>query len=313
LADFRPASPDQRHFLEELLAQGLLVETGVPGVYGRGSGFEDIRLRFDELVSRKAAADGAESLRFPPVLPRRHVEATGYLKSFPHLAGSVFAFTGSEAQAVEQYERATRQEDWSEFQSMTDLMLLPAACYPVYPAIAARGSLPRGGVSIDMGGTYVFRSEPSGDPARLQIFHQRELVRIGEPEMVATWRDTWRDRGLDLLRSLGLDAQADLASDPFFGRGGRMLSAGQLEQALKFEILVPIAGPEPTAVASFNYHQEHFGSTFGIRLAEGGVAHSACLGIGLERVVLALLRTHGLDAARWPAPVRRELWSDGQG
>ncbi len=68
---------------------------------------------------------------------------------------------------------------------MTDLVLTPAACYPVYPAIAARGPLPPGGVTVDAGGAYVFRHEPSGDPARLQMFHQREIVRIGEPETVA--------------------------------------------------------------------------------------------------------------------------------
>ncbi len=67
---------------------------------------------------------------------------------------------------------------------MTDLVLTPAACYPVYPAIAARGRLPAGGVTIDAGGSYVFRHEPSRDPARMQMFHQREIVRIGEPEAV---------------------------------------------------------------------------------------------------------------------------------
>ena len=56
-----------------------------------------------------------------------------------------------------------------------------------------------------------------------------------------------------------------------------------------------IAGPEPTALASFNHHRDHFGSTYGIELADGGTAHTACLGFGHERIVLALLRTHGLD------------------
>ena len=93
------------------------------------------------------------------------------------------------------------------------------------------------------------------------MFHQREIVRIGEPETVAAWRDAWRDRALELLRGLGLDADFDVATDPFFGRSGRMLAASQREQALKFEILVQIAGPEPTAVASFNYHQDHFAET----------------------------------------------------
>jgi seryl-tRNA synthetase len=308
MAEFRPATPEQAAFLRELVAAGLLVETGVPGIYGRGAAFEDVRERFDDVVSRAAAGEGAEPLRFPPVLPRHQLEVAGYLKSFPHLAGSVFSFEGTEADALVQHERAERHEDWSEFQRMTDLVLMPAICYPVYPAIAARGPLPAGGVTIDPGAAYAFRREPSGDPARLQMFHMRELVRIAEPETVTAWRDVWRDRAVELLRGLGLDADFDVAADPFFGRVGRMLAASQREQELKFEILAPIAGPEPTAIASFNYHREHFAAAFGLVMEDGGEAHTACLGFGQERVVLALFAAHGLDTAGWPAGVRRELW-----
>src|SRR4051812_17731823 len=310
MAAFREASPDQAELLEALVEAGLLVPSGVPGVYGRGGDFEDVRRRFDAYVTRAAAAAGerAEVLCFPPVLPRRQIEDLGYLENFPHLAGAIFAFEGTEAQARAMAETAGRHEDWAEHQCMTDLMLTPAVCYPVYPAVARRGALPAGGVTIDPGGSYAFRHEPSGDPARLQMFHMRELVRIAEPETVQAWRDGWRDRALDLLRGLGLAAEFDVAADPFFGRSGRMMAASQREQALKFEILVQIAGPEPTAVASFNYHQDHFAALYGITTAAGDVAHTACLGFGHERIVLALLRTHGLDPAAWPAEVRRELW-----
>ena len=164
---------------------------------------------------------------------------------------------------------------------------------------------------VDAGGTYVFRHEPSGDPARLQMFHQREIVRIGEPETVLRWRDRWRDRSLELLRSVGLEAEPDVASDPFFGRTGRLLARSQRAQELKFEVLVPIAGPEPTAVASFNYHQDHFSSVYGIEMAGADpTAHTACLGFGLERITLALLRKHGLELGDWPAPVRETLRLD---
>jgi seryl-tRNA synthetase len=308
MTEEHPVSVEQASLLGELIEHGLLIESGVPGIYGHGASFEDVRARLDARLSAEAAARGAERLRFPPLVPRRQLEQTGYLGSFPHLAGSVYAFEGNEAEATLQAERAERHEDWGQCQEMTDLALLPAACYPVYPAIAGRGPLPPGGVFVDAGGSWVFRHEPSYDPARRQMFHQHELVRIGEPDLVLEWRDEWAQRGLDLLRGLGLAAELDNANDPFFGRRGRMLAASQREQALKLELLVQIAGPEPTALASFNHHRDHFGTTFGIELADGEVAHTACLGFGHERIVLALLTTHGFDPTLWPADVRSQLW-----
>lgn len=306
--DVLSASVDQAELLEALVARGLLIPSGVAGIYGHNEDFEDVRAALEALLTGAAIRHGARRLRFPPLLPRKHLEASGYLASFPHLAGTVYSFEGDEAQAQTQAERACCQEDWSEFQEMTDLTLMPAACYPVYPAIGARGPLDPGGMFVEAGGAWVFRHEPSYDPARRQMFRQHELVRLGEPDVVLAWRDEWAQRGLSILRGLGLDAELDNASDPFFGRRGRMLATNQREQALKLEILVQIAGPKPTALASFNHHREHFGEIFEIELADGSTAHTACLGFGHERIVLALLRTHGLDPARWPAVVRERLW-----
>ncbi|KQT13661.1 amino acid--[acyl-carrier-protein] ligase [Ramlibacter sp. Leaf400] len=293
-------------FTEGLVEHGLIVPTGIRGAYGRGPVFEDILRSFNDLVSRIAAPDKAQELMFPPILARSLIEKVGYMDNFPQLAGSVHSFMGSDREARELSARAHAGERWEELLSPTDVMLTPAACYPVYPTFS--GLLPEGGRLVTVM-NWVFRHEPSDEPTRLQHFRMREFIRVGKPEDVVKWRDAWLERGLKLLEGLGLPVQSDVASDPFFGRAGRMMAAGQVEQRLKFEILCPVISREkPTAICSFNWHQDHFSSKFGIRNADASVAHTACLGFGLERVTLALIKAHGFDPADWPDRVRSQLW-----
>lgn len=308
MASFREGTRGETAFLRDLVGAGLVIESGVPGVYGFNALYVDIRRQLESLITRHAADDRPESLSFPPLLPKSVLEDSGYLNSFPHLGACVFGFDGCESDAAQLRSAAGEHRPWPH-QAQTDLVLAPAACYPVYPAIAKRAALGPGGICIDAGSALVFRNEPSGDPARLQMFHQRELVRIGEPGTVAIWRDKWRDRAIDILSSLGLDASLSVAADPFFGRAGRMMSRSQRDQELKFEVLVPIASEAPTAVASFNYHREHFTAVHGIAMEGGGEAHTACLGFGMERCVLALLHEHGLEPGSWPRSVREVLWT----
>jgi seryl-tRNA synthetase len=310
MTDFRPGTPDQEEFLRDLLDFGHLIQLGLPGVYGRSEDFERVRLGFNAMVTDAAARESPELMIFPPLMPRRQIEDMGYLKSFPHLACTVFTFDGDEEQAAEQERRADAHEDWSGYQQMSDMVLKPAACYPVYPTVAARGPLPADGATIDVGGAEVFRNEPSGDPARLRAFHMREVVRIADPDTTLEWRDLWRDRSLELLRLVGLEAAPDIANDPFFGRTGTLLARSQRAQELKVELLVPIAGPEPTAVVSANYHASHFSEVYDLDIEGPGgsrTVHTACVGFGLERITLALLRKHGLDIGVWPSPVRQAL------
>ena len=289
-----------------LVHHGLIIPVGVPGAFGRGAVFEDVLERFNRLVSTLSADDGAEHFTFPPVISRQILEKVHYLDSFPHLCGAVHSFFGKELQARELAERANRGENWCEMLQPTQVVLNPAACYPVYPSFS--GTMPTGGRHVTML-NWVYRHDPSDEPTRMQSFRVREFVRAGTADQVVEWRNLWLQRGLELLQSLGLPARSDVAADPFFGRGGRMMAETQKEQRLKFEVLVPVISAEnPTAVCSFNFHQQHFGQTFDIRTADGATASTACLGFGLERVVMALFRTHGFEPARWPQEVRARLW-----
>jgi seryl-tRNA synthetase len=293
-------------FYQGLVEHGLILPTRVPGSFGRGPVFEDVLARFDALITGLSKEDGADFYVFPPVIDRSIIEKTAYLDSFPNLAGTVFSFFGDEREAKALAARVSGGEPWADTQAMTEVCLNPAACYPVYPVIA--GELPEHGRLITMF-QWVYRHEPSMEPTRMQSFRVREFVRAGSPDAVVAWRDMWLRRGLELLRSLGLPAREDVAADPFFGRAGKMLAHNQIDQKLKFEVLIPVISAEqPTACCSFNYHQSKFGDVFGIKQASGAPAHTACLGFGLERCVMALFKTHGFRPSEWPEAVRSRLW-----
>jgi seryl-tRNA synthetase len=298
----------QTAFLQALLTQGVLIDMGVEGLYGRSGLFEDVIERFSQLVAGYGREDRAEVVRFPPGMSRAQFEKSGYLKSFPQLAGTVHSFAGNDRDHAALLDTLGAGEDWTGGQKATDVVLTPAACYPLYPAVARRGALPDGGGLFDLY-SYCFRHEPSQDPARMQMFRMREYVRMGTPDQVMAFRESWVERGQELMRSLGVPVAVDVANDPFFGRAGKLLSNNQRDQRLKFELLIPITSEEnATACLSFNYHQDHFGTTWGLRTDDGAVAHTACVGFGMERVALALFKHHGVDVTRWPKAVRDRLW-----
>jgi seryl-tRNA synthetase len=297
---------DALKFHDGMVKAGLIVPVGVQGVFGRNAVFEDVLARFDAAVTKLATDDRADFFVFPPTIERRILEKVGYMDSFPQLAGTVHSFFGKELDARKLSERIHAGGAWGDAMQMTDVSLNPAACYPLYPTLP--GTVPAHGRVVTMF-NWVFRHEPSPEPTRMQAFRVREYVACGPPGMVIEWRDVWLRRGQHLLESLGLPAKADVATDPFFGKGGKMLAASQKELKLKFEVLVPVISKDnPTACCSFNYHEAKFTEAFDISLPGGETAHTACLGFGLERCVMALFQEHGFDPGAWPSAVRTILW-----
>jgi len=297
----------QRAFRDELLEHRLLISMGVDGLYGRSGTFEHIVECINAAFSAVGDPDRPEVMRFPPGIGKWQLEKSGYLKSSPQLAGTVHSFFGGDREHRAMVEQIESKGDWTAGQKTTEVALAPAACYGVYPAIATRGPLSADGALVDVY-TYVFRHEPSIDPARMQMFRQREHVRLGTAAQALAFRKLWMERGQAVIGALGLPFTVDVANDPFFGRTGKLLASSQREESLKFELLVPITSTEqPTACVSFNYHRDLFGAGWDIKSADGAAAHTACVGFGVERITLALLKHHGLAPAKWPAKVRDVL------
>jgi seryl-tRNA synthetase len=285
-------------FRLELLDAGVLIATGSPGIYGRSAVFESILTGLDAVLMEMAAPLQATALRFPPVYPRADFERTDYIASFPDLSGIVSSFEAG--------DREHRELLGARERGLTpsDVVLTNAICHPLYATLEG---VTEPGVYDILG--YGFRHEPSLDPMRMQSFRMHEFVYVGTPEGAQEYRDTWVDVATATLVSLGLPVTQVAANDPFFGRAGKMLVSAQLRENLKIELTVPIYGDlhEGTAIASANCQREHLTAAFGIRTPDGEVAHASCLAFGMERTVLALLRTHGTDLTGWPTGVRERL------
>ena len=251
-------------FYDGLVEHGLIVPVRVQGAFGRGAVFEDVLERFNALVDAALEGRRRRGLHVPAGhRSRRSSRRRTTSTRSRNLAGTVFSFFGKE-QATRRRcrRRCTRGEPWGDTQGMTDVVLNPAACYPVYPSCQP-ARCPQGG-RLD-------HDDRTGSTATSRRPSRRACSRSacasscasGTPDEVVEWRDMWLERGARRCSTaLGLPAKSDVAADPFFGRGGKMLAAGQKEQKLKFEVLVPgdLARRSRPPCCSFNYHQDHFGA-----------------------------------------------------
>ena len=172
----------------------------------------------------------------------------------------------------------------------------PAACLHCYadladralessPAIfALRNRCARGDEVVDAG------------HGRLEEFTMREIVIVGAADEVDRARRSIMRRTQTYLTRLDLSATLEVATDPFYTAADRGKLALQRLRALKYELRMPLAGGT-IAVASFNYHEDHFGRAFGISLPGGSPAHTACVAFGLERWELAVREQREAAAA----------------
>src|SRR5579862_4448399 len=195
----QPANPTRTL---DSIAEALLLPSGVDGVYVRTATFEQVVNGLVDLISEYREPD-TEVLRFPPVMSRRQVEKSGYLKSFPYFLGCVSCLAGEESFIRATVKRHEAGEDWTPALSAVDLVLAPAACYPVYPLVASRGHVPADGLRFDVAAD-CFRREPSKMLDRMQSFRMREYVRIGTPAQVEEFRRSWMTKAQSFAAQLGL-------------------------------------------------------------------------------------------------------------
>ncbi|MDD4913313.1 MAG: hypothetical protein PHP57_13555 [Sideroxydans sp.] len=290
-----------------LAENGFLIRSPAKGIYGFTKKFEAIVQIIQDIISSCVEnISGFEKLAFPPIMSVDSYNKTNHLELFPNLVGALCGYAGDKAQHMQMLAAQEENKDWASGLGSLELVMVPAACYPVYPAL--KGKLQAPVRKFDLLGQ-IFRNEPSDEISRLQSFRQRELLCVGDAALVDQHREVWLQLAPKIFECLGLPVEIVEANDPFFGRKGGFMAATQRQQKLKYEAVVSIcSGREKTAIASFNVHGNYFGSSFDIFGVDGDFAHSSCVGFGLERIAMAVISEFQYQLDAWLSERNEKNW-----
>jgi seryl-tRNA synthetase len=285
--------------VEALRERGELWEPA-PGIIGlRGNVLSLVR-RLEHEIALLAQLDAPEEWATPPALPMSTLDRAEYFASFPFWLTAASHLPDDEATLERIATAADHVSMARETVGPSDVALSPALCYHVYERFA--GKCLTTARLITLSGT-CWRHEGSRIAAleRQWAFTMRETVCIGTSVDVEDFRQRMMRAAGALASRLDLDAGFLVATDPFFAPTARGKSIVQRVKGLKHELALPIGSDRSTAAASFNNHEQFFGSAFGISLESGEPASSGCAAFGLERWLLAFLVAHGLDRVSWPS------------
>ncbi|GAA4219292.1 hypothetical protein GCM10022290_11010 [Sagittula marina] len=226
----------------------------------------------DDMLAGLTCFSGAEEKRLAPLLPRDFVLAGNYIKSFPQHAFSVDNSINSD----EQY------------------LLSPTCCYPVFYDLK---DSQHGESFLITHKNLCFRCEEFYAEGRRQIaYTMREYILMSDTlDTVTAWIDAVKLQVVDALSDLGLKAELEVATDPFFNSNDYK-QAFQRDQKLKHEFV--IGG---VACGSVNLHLKAFSRSCNITSHEGHDYYSACFGLGYDRV------QHQYDLARAAADAKGAL------
>jgi len=227
------------------------------------------------------------------------LERAQYFASFPQWLTAASHLSGDEAAL--QHIAASASPGAAARSSLepADVVLPPAICYNTY-AVHADSVIASPVVMTAQGTCWRYEGERLAQLERGWAFTMREIVCLGAQRDVKEFLDRSVDRVSTLERVLGINCEMVAASDPFFAPNARGRAVLQRIKGLKHELVFRFPDGRPLAIASFNDHELFFGEAFKISLPDGSPAWSGCVAFGLERWLMAVLVTHGVEPSDWP-------------
>ena len=304
--------PIARRVDEELIQRRWMFEHADGQVSLAGAALKLLTTLDARLADAYRAAFNAVDQMYPAMVSPNLLHRVGYFSSHPNAASFVCHMV-EDFDELEQFRAANGGAVFSAPAggSITapQRCLNPAACFPCYERLQGQIIDPAPLVLTWSGRVFRYESRNMRGLERLWEFNVRELVFIGSEAFTLQARQTMLKLLDELAREWDLACRVESATDAFFPTVYGPQSFWQRVKDVKYEFRLPIEpgenGKERTlAAGSINMHGPFFGEAFGIRLPDGEIASTACVGWGLERLVFALFSQHGFDPETWPNALR---------
>jgi seryl-tRNA synthetase len=247
----------------------------------------DLKSRIDACFILIAEKFQADAMIFPVMLPVRDLDQLDYFINFPHLPLAVSLTKGADLDVARKAADTSWDSLAPEVLQEACHVLPPAACYAVYTNFK---DTEVGELKTITTISNCFRNETEYvGLKRLKSFTMREVVMLGSMESVTKQLNELRKQICLLAQALDLPVETENATDPFFDPNSNRAKIQKL-----FPVKQELVFRDGTAISSANFHRNFFGERFNFT-ANGEVAFTSCIGMGLERWLHALLDVYKDD------------------
>jgi len=261
-----------------------------------------------------------EDRHFPAMLPANVLAKAGYFDSHPNNV-SFATHLKNDFDVIEDFrQKFGSRSDMHDLSidsvATPHVCLNPAACLPSYFTLE-NTRLEANLVMSWLGRVFRHESKNVEGLERLWEYNVRELVFIGDAEFVLEKKQDSVETICGILDKLELDYRIVSSTDPFFATVSAIRKFYQKSMQAKFEVKLQINAASDSrskgtevAAGSINLHDSFFGERFNITSVSNEIATSACIGLGIERIMLACFSQHGVEPDRWPSELASNIFTD---
>ncbi len=219
----------------------------------------------EDMIAEYCIKVNAEEVYIPALISKKILNDFGYFKRIPdHITG------------ISVYEN-------NKYNSHSSYYLTPAACLHIYPIF--RNQNIRNKIVTTKARVYRYEHKGFEEKTRYWDFTVREIVYIGDNNFLKKSVNNFQKYMSNILYELEIDHEWKNAFDYFIDtRENNKIQQIQMSNSLKQELIVNIDGD--IAVGSANFHLCHF--SFPMNFHQQGEIETACIGIGLERMIEVL-------------------------